>query len=157
MADRVYLRHSTDKQTDARQRHALAALIAAGAPVYDDPATSSRRLSLDRTGFTKLLHEAAVGDTSRFADAARLFRSVADILALRPVLIRRGLRQDPGPPAPRRAQDHPPRPGRHRNMLAVLQWAITAAENLAGGQDGARELHCSAGSDRPLRRWAGET
>ncbi|MFV2175640.1 recombinase family protein [Actinomadura sp. LOL_016] len=42
-------------------------------------------------GFTKLLHEAAVGDTIRIADAARLFRSVADILALRPVLIRRGL------------------------------------------------------------------
>ncbi|MGV9386726.1 recombinase family protein [Nonomuraea sp. NPDC003707] len=91
MADRVYLRHSTDKQTDARQRHALAALLADGAPVYDDPATSSRQLSLDRTGFSKLLHEAAVGDTIRIADAARLFRSVADILALRPVLIRRGL------------------------------------------------------------------
>ncbi|MFC4912287.1 recombinase family protein [Actinomadura gamaensis] len=91
MADRVYLRHSTDKQTDARQRHALAALIASGAPVYDDPATSSRRLSLERVGFTRLLHEAAVGDTIRIADAARLFRSVADILALRPVLIRRGL------------------------------------------------------------------
>ena len=37
--DRIYLRHSTDKQTDARQRHALAALLKAGAPVYDDPAT----------------------------------------------------------------------------------------------------------------------
>ncbi|MGW3958048.1 recombinase family protein [Streptomyces sp. NPDC004752] len=91
MVDRVYLRHSTDKQTDARQRHALAALLAAGAPVYEGPATSSRQLSLDRVGFTKLLHEAAVGDTIRIADAARLFRSVADILALRPVLIRRGL------------------------------------------------------------------
>lgn len=88
MADRIYLRHSTDKQTDARQRHALAALLAAGAPVYEDPATSSRQLSLDRAGFTRLLHEAAVGDTFRIADAARLFRSVADILALRPVLIR---------------------------------------------------------------------
>ena len=91
MADRIYLRHSTDKQTDARQRHALAALIASGAPVYEDPATSSRRISLDRAGFTRLLHEAAVGDTIRIADAARLFRSVADILALCPVLIRRGL------------------------------------------------------------------
>lgn len=91
MADRIYLRHSTDKQTDARQRHALAALLTDGAPVYGDPATSSRQLSLDRAGFTKLLHEAAVGDTIRIADAARLFRSVADILALRPVLIRRGL------------------------------------------------------------------
>ncbi len=89
--DRIYLRHSTDKQTDARQRHALAALLKAGAPVYDDPATSSRQLSLDRAGFSRLLHEAAVGDTIRIADAARLFRSVADILALRPVLIRRGL------------------------------------------------------------------
>ncbi|MFG2004840.1 recombinase family protein [Spirillospora sp. NPDC048911] len=91
MADRIYLRHSTDKQSDARQRHALAALLTAGAPVYEDPATSSRQLSLDRAGFTLLLDEAAVGDTIRIADAARLFRSVADILALRPVLIRRGL------------------------------------------------------------------
>lgn len=91
MADRLYLRHSTDKQTDARQRHALAALLAAGAPAYEDPATSSRVLSLYRTGFKQLLDEAAVGDTIRIADAARLFRSVADIIALRPVLIRRGL------------------------------------------------------------------
>jgi DNA invertase Pin-like site-specific DNA recombinase len=91
MTDRIYLRHSTDKQTDARQRHALAALLASGAPVYEDPGTSSRKLSLRRDGFTVLLHEAAVGDTIRIADAARLFRSVADILALRPVLIRRGL------------------------------------------------------------------
>ncbi|WP_165977892.1 recombinase family protein [Nonomuraea diastatica] len=91
MADRIYLRHSTDKQTDLRQRHALAELLATGAPVYEDPATSSRQLSLDRAGFTRLLDEAAVGDTIRIADAARLFRSVADILALRPVLIRRGL------------------------------------------------------------------
>lgn len=60
---------------EPRQRHALATLLATGAPVYEDPATSSRRLS----------------DTIRIADAARLFRSVADILALRPVLIRRGL------------------------------------------------------------------
>ncbi|MEV6726888.1 recombinase family protein [Streptomyces xanthochromogenes] len=91
MTDRLYLRHSTDKQTDARQRHALAALLAAGAPAYEDPATSSRVLSLYRTGFKQLLDEAAVGDTIRIADAARLFRSVADIIALRPVLIRRGL------------------------------------------------------------------
>ncbi|MFG2417310.1 recombinase family protein [Streptomyces goshikiensis] len=89
--DRLYLRHSTDKQTDARQRHALTALLAAGAPAYEDPATSSRVLSLYRTGFKQLLDEAAVGDTIRIADAARLFRSVADIIALRPVLIRRGL------------------------------------------------------------------
>ncbi|RSM95298.1 resolvase [Nonomuraea sp. WAC 01424] len=91
MADRIYLRYSTDKQTDTRQRHALATLLGAGALTYEDPATSSRQLSLDRAGFTRLLHEAAVGDTIRIADAARLFRSVADILALRPVLIRRGL------------------------------------------------------------------
>ncbi|WP_309227557.1 recombinase family protein [Streptomyces lunaelactis] len=89
--DRVYLRHSTDKQTDARQRHALKKLIAAGAPVYEDPATSSRVLSLHREGFKRLLEEAAVGDTIRIADAARLFRSVADVLALRPALARRGL------------------------------------------------------------------
>ncbi|MFJ8982900.1 recombinase family protein [Streptomyces sp. NPDC102282] len=91
MADRLYLRHSTDSQTDARQKHALAALLAAGAPAYEDPATSSRVLSLNRRGFKQLLDEAAVGDTIRIADAARLFRSVADIIALRPVLIRRGL------------------------------------------------------------------
>ncbi|MFK0231391.1 recombinase family protein [Streptomyces sp. NPDC090303] len=91
MTDRLYLRHSTDKQTDARQRHALAPLLAAGAPAYEDPATSSRVLSLHRAGFKQLLDEAAVGDTIRIADAARLFRSVADIIALRPVLIRRGL------------------------------------------------------------------
>ncbi|MEV8347157.1 recombinase family protein [Streptomyces niveus] len=91
MADLLYLRHSTDSQTDARQRHALGKLLAAGAPAYEDPATSSRVLSLYRTGFKQLLDEAAVGDTIRIADAARLFRSVADIIALRPVLIRRGL------------------------------------------------------------------
>ncbi|MFE2045914.1 recombinase family protein [Streptomyces sp. NPDC059477] len=89
--DRLYLRHSTDSQTDARQRHALASLLAAGAPAYEDPATSSRVLSLHRAGFKQLLDAAAVGDTIRIADAARLFRSVADIIALRPVLIRRGL------------------------------------------------------------------
>ncbi|MEU1377976.1 recombinase family protein [Streptomyces triculaminicus] len=91
MTDRVYLRHSTDKQTNARQRLALKTLIEAGAPVYEDPATSSRILSIDRKGFKQLLDEAAVGDTIRIADAARLFRSVADVLALRPVLARRGL------------------------------------------------------------------
>jgi DNA invertase Pin-like site-specific DNA recombinase len=91
VTDRVYLRHSTDKQTNARQRHALAPLITAGSPVYEDPATSTRVLSLNRAGFTRLLHEAAVDDTIRIADAARLFRSVGDILTLRPVLIRRGL------------------------------------------------------------------
>ncbi|MFK0113981.1 recombinase family protein [Streptomyces sp. NPDC091217] len=91
MGDLLYLRHSTDKQTDARQRHALAKLLAAGAPVFDDPATSSRVLSLHRDGFKRLLEAATVDDTIRIADAARLFRSVADVLALRPVLIRRGL------------------------------------------------------------------
>jgi putative DNA-invertase from lambdoid prophage Rac len=91
VTDRLYLRHSTDKQTDARQRHALAKLIEGGAPVYEDPATSSRVLSLYRPGFKQLLEEAGVDDTIRVADAARLFRSVADVLALRPVLIRRGL------------------------------------------------------------------
>ncbi|GGO98270.1 recombinase family protein [Wenjunlia tyrosinilytica] len=91
MTDRLYLRHSTDKQTNARQRLALKTLIEAGAPMYEDPATSSRILSIHRKGFQQLLDEAAVGDTIRIADAARLFRSVADVLALRPVLTRRGL------------------------------------------------------------------
>jgi len=91
MTDRLYLRHSTDKQTNARQKHALAPLLAAGAPLYEDPATSSRIRSLDRPGFKQLLEEATVGDTIRIADAARLFRSVGDIIALRPKLIGRGL------------------------------------------------------------------
>ncbi|MEU6431818.1 maleylpyruvate isomerase N-terminal domain-containing protein [Microbispora sp. NPDC046973] len=38
VADLAYLRHSTDNQTDARQRHALTTLLAGGAPVYEDPA-----------------------------------------------------------------------------------------------------------------------
>lgn len=89
--DRVYLRHSTDKQTDQRQRHALRRLIEGGAPVYDDPATTSRIVSTERPGFSRLLQEAGIGDTVRIADAARLFRSVGDVLVLRPLLIRRGL------------------------------------------------------------------
>lgn len=48
-------------------------------------------LSLRRAGFAALLNAASVGDTIRIADAAHLFRSVADILALRLVLVRRGL------------------------------------------------------------------
>ncbi|MEU0061583.1 hypothetical protein [Streptomyces sp. NPDC006334] len=78
MTDRLYLPHSADKQTDetdARQRHALGKLLAAGAPVYDAPATSSRVLSLERDGFKRLLDEAAVGDTIRIADAARLLHA----------------------------------------------------------------------------------
>ncbi|MFE3206100.1 recombinase family protein [Embleya sp. NPDC059237] len=91
MTDRLYLRHSTDKQTNARQLHALAALIASGAPRYEDPATSSRVFAVDRPGFRALLDAAAVGDTIRIADAARLFRSTWDVLQIRDVLRRRGL------------------------------------------------------------------
>ncbi|MFH8805543.1 recombinase family protein [Streptomyces sp. NPDC017936] len=91
MADRIGLRHSTDEQTNARQLHAPAALPAAGAPVHEDPATSTCQPSPDRAGFTRLLHKVSAGDTIRIADTARLFRSVTDVLALRPVLIHRGL------------------------------------------------------------------
>ncbi|WP_436771323.1 recombinase family protein [Yinghuangia sp. YIM S09857] len=91
MTDRLYLRHSTDKQTNARQLHALAALIASGAPKYEDPATSSRVFAVDRPGFRALLDAAAVGATIRIADAARLFRSTWDVLQIRDVLKRRGL------------------------------------------------------------------
>lgn len=42
MTDRLYPRHSTDKQTDARQHHALARLVQAGTPVDDAPTTYSR-------------------------------------------------------------------------------------------------------------------
>lgn len=91
MADRLYLRHSTDKQTNLRQRHHLAAYLDAGAPVYEDPATSSRLHPLKRPGFVRLLDDAAVGDVVRLADAARLFRSVKDVLDVRDVLQRRGL------------------------------------------------------------------
>ncbi|MFE7113116.1 recombinase family protein [Streptomyces sp. NPDC057575] len=91
MADRLYLRHSTDKQTNLRQKHNLAAYLDTGAPAYEDPATSSRLHPLKRPGFMQLLDEAAVGDVVRLADAARLFRSVKDVLDVRDVLRRRGL------------------------------------------------------------------
>ncbi|MFE7268534.1 recombinase family protein [Streptomyces sp. NPDC057592] len=91
MADRLYLRHSTDKQTNLRQKHNLASYLDAGAPAYEDPSTSSRLHPLKRPGFIRLLDEAAVGDVVRLADAARLFRSVKDVLDVRDVLRRRGL------------------------------------------------------------------
>ncbi|WP_236655477.1 recombinase family protein [Streptacidiphilus carbonis] len=91
MTDRLYLRHSTDKQTNARQLHALDSLLKSGALKYEDPATSSRVYAIDRTGFRRLLDEAAVGDTIRVADAARLFRSTKDVIQIREVLLRRGL------------------------------------------------------------------
>lgn len=91
MTDRLYLRHSTDKQTNARQLHALDSLLKSGAPKYEDPATSSRVYAVDRAGFRALLDEAAVGDTIRIADAARLFRSAKDVIQIREVLQRRGL------------------------------------------------------------------
>nr|WP_237500090.1 recombinase family protein [Streptomyces sp. SID8379] len=85
------MRHSTDKQTNARQLHALAELLKAGAPKYEDPATSSRVYAVRRAGFRELLDESAVGDTVRIADAARLFRSTKDVIQIREVLQRRGL------------------------------------------------------------------
>ncbi|WP_338146611.1 recombinase family protein [Streptomyces boncukensis] len=91
MTDRLYLRHSTDKQTNARQLHALSELLKSGAPKYEDPATSSRVYAVNRSGFRRLLDEAAVGDTIRIADAARLFRSAKDVIQIREVLQRRGL------------------------------------------------------------------
>ncbi|MFF9819798.1 recombinase family protein [Streptomyces sp. NPDC014006] len=89
--DRLYMRHSTDKQTNLRQKHHLEPYVASGSPVYEDPATSSRLHPLKRPGFQRLLDEAAVGDVVRLADAARLFRSVQDVLDVRDVLRRRGL------------------------------------------------------------------
>ncbi|MFI9352502.1 recombinase family protein [Streptomyces lydicus] len=91
MTDRLYLRHSTDKQTSARQLHALDALLKSGTPAYEDPATSSRTYAINRAGFRRLLDDAAVGDTIRIADAARLFRSTKDVIQIREVLQRRGL------------------------------------------------------------------
>jgi DNA invertase Pin-like site-specific DNA recombinase len=91
VTDRLYLRHSTDKQTNARQLHALGNLLESGAPRYEDPATSSRAYAINRSGFRALLDEAAVGDTIRIADAARLFRSTKDVIQIREVLQRRGL------------------------------------------------------------------
>ncbi|MFH8471574.1 recombinase family protein [Streptomyces sp. NPDC018000] len=91
MTDRLYLRHSTDKQTNARQLHALNHLLKSGAPKYEDPATSSRVYAINRSGFRGLLDEAAVGDTIRIADAARLFRSTKDVIQIREVFQRRGL------------------------------------------------------------------
>ncbi|MFI1568768.1 recombinase family protein [Streptomyces sp. NPDC020490] len=89
--DRLYMRHSTDKQTNLRQKHHLEPYLASGAPAYEDPATSSRLHPLKRPGFQRLLDEAAVGDVVRLADAARLFRSVQDVLDVRDILRRRGL------------------------------------------------------------------
>lgn len=89
--DRIYMRHSADKQTNLRQRHHLEPYLVEGAPVYEDPATSSRLHPRKRPGFQRLLDEAAVGDVVRLADAARLFRSVQDVLDVREVLRRRGL------------------------------------------------------------------
>lgn len=91
MTDRLYLWHSTDKQTNVRQLHALDQLLKSGAPKYEDPATSSRVYAIDRAGFRTLLDEAAVGDTIRIADAARLFRSAKDVIKIREILQRRGL------------------------------------------------------------------
>ncbi|EDX20933.1 MULTISPECIES: recombinase family protein [Streptomyces] len=91
MTDRLYLRHSTDKQTNARQLNALDDLLKSGAPRYEDPATSSRVYAINRSGFRELLDDAAVGDTIRIADAVRLFRSTKDVIQIREVLQRRGL------------------------------------------------------------------
>ncbi|WP_371674206.1 recombinase family protein [Streptomyces sp. NBC_00289] len=60
-------------------------------PPYEDPATSSRVYAVNRSGFRRLLDEAAVGDTIRIADAAWLFRSTKDVIQIREVLGRRGL------------------------------------------------------------------
>ncbi|MFF1408058.1 recombinase family protein [Streptomyces sp. NPDC058294] len=87
--DRLHLRHSTDKQTNLRQKHHLEAYLASGAPAYEDPAASSCLHPLKRPGFQRLLDEAAVGDVVRLADAARLFRSVQDVLDVRDILRRR--------------------------------------------------------------------
>ncbi|MER5348111.1 recombinase family protein [Streptomyces mirabilis] len=91
MTDRLYLRHSIDKQTNARQLHTLSILLKSGSPRYEDPATSSRVYAINRAGFRQLLDEAAVGDTIRIADAARLFRSTKDVIQIREALQRRGL------------------------------------------------------------------
>ncbi|MFI6801166.1 hypothetical protein [Streptosporangium canum] len=66
MTDRVYLRHSTDKQTDARQRHTHASPLAAGAPVYEDPAYS-RRLSRDLAAFVSRVEPRVGGVQGRYA------------------------------------------------------------------------------------------
>jgi DNA invertase Pin-like site-specific DNA recombinase len=91
VTDRLYLRYSIDKQTNARQFHALDGLLKSGAPRYEDPATSSRVYAISRSGFCRLLDEATAGDTIRIADAARLFRSAKDVIQIREVLQRRGL------------------------------------------------------------------
>ncbi|MET7550812.1 recombinase family protein [Streptomyces sp. NPDC005500] len=42
--------------------------------------------AVNRSGFRRLLDEAAVGDAIRIADAARLFRSTKDVIQIREVL-----------------------------------------------------------------------
>ncbi|MCY0937776.1 recombinase family protein [Streptomyces sp. H34-S4] len=89
--DRLYLRHSTDKQTNARQKHALAEWLDKGFPTYEDPATSSRIHAAQREGFGRLMAEAGIGDNIRIADAARLFRSVKDVIEIRETCQKRGI------------------------------------------------------------------
>ncbi|MFD6864361.1 recombinase family protein [Streptomyces diastaticus] len=90
MTGRLHLRHSTDKQTNARRLHALDDLPKSGSLRYENPATSSRMHAVNRSGFRKLLDEAAVGDTIRNAGAARLFRSTKDVIQIREGLQWRG-------------------------------------------------------------------
>lgn len=89
VTDRLYLRQSAAKQTNACQLHALDGLLKSGAPTYEDPARAFRVYAINRSGFRRLLDEAAVGDTIRIADAARLFRSSKDVIQIREVLRRR--------------------------------------------------------------------
>ncbi|MFJ4428840.1 recombinase family protein [Streptomyces bobili] len=71
--------------------HALDSLLESGAPVHEDLATSSRVYAINRSGFRRLLDEAAAGDTIRLADTARLFHSTKGVIHIREVLQRRGL------------------------------------------------------------------
>ncbi|MEU3039901.1 MULTISPECIES: recombinase family protein [Streptomyces] len=117
MTGRLHLRHSTDKQTNARRLHALDDLPKSGSLRYENPATSSRMHAVNRSGFRKLLDEAAVGDTIRNAGAARLFRSTKDVIQIREGLqwrgLHRALRPAPGPASVSRPTTRKPSSSSH--------------------------------------------
>lgn len=87
MANLVYRRVSTDRQSTARQN---LVLHEAGIenPVFfeEDPGTSSRLHALQRPEFRELLNDARPGDTVRISEPFRLVRGTGHILDVLDVL-----------------------------------------------------------------------
>lgn len=96
MADLIYLRFSTDKQTDERQRLVLAPWLTAdpkGERTFSDPATSGRNTApLERQGWRDLVMAAKPGDTVHVAEMWRLCRNVAHMIQVCDYLAERKVR-----------------------------------------------------------------